>query len=157
MSGLETVYSKTLALLHETEPKDNFFNQIRPPQLSDKELLALSLAAETLCIDSERFLFKRLPACVRGKIDRSVYNRRVRRLSVKWEAIRQAIVRQLKSDNSIHIVDSMPLEICKLSRAKRNKVCQENEPSSHNFVFCAAQNMRYFGYKLHTVCSPEGV
>lgn len=157
MSDLQTVYTKTLALLHEVEREDNFFNQIRQPKLSDKELLALSLAAETLGIDSERFLFKRLPVGVQGKIDRSVCNRRVRRLSVKLEEIRQVIVQQLESDNSMNIVDSMPLEICKLSRARRSKVCREYEASSPNFGFCAAQDMRYFGCKLHAVCSPEGV
>lgn len=48
MSNLQSVYSKIFALLHEIEPQDNFLKQIRKPKLSDKELLALSLAAESL-------------------------------------------------------------------------------------------------------------
>ena len=157
MSNLQSVYSKILSLLHEIEPADNFLNQIRTPKLSDKELLALSLAAETLGIDSEHFLFKQLPACINGKIERSVYNRRARRLSFKLEEIRSAIVTRLDVDNDINIVDSMPLEVCKMSRSNRSKICQEFESSSPDFGFCAAQNMRYFGYKLHAVCSPSGV
>ena len=58
MSNLQSVYSKILALLHEIEDKDNFRKQIRKPQLSDKAILALSLAAESLGIDSEHFLFE---------------------------------------------------------------------------------------------------
>lgn len=61
MSNLESSYNKILAALHEIEPKDNFLNQIRIPKLSDKELIALSLTAEYLAIDSECDLFRRLP------------------------------------------------------------------------------------------------
>ena len=157
MSNLQHVYSKILSLLHEIEPEDNFLNQIRKPKLTDKELLSLSLAAETLGIDSEHFLFKQLPECIEGKIERSVYNRRARKLSFKLEDIRGSIVDALGANNSINIVDSMPLEVCKMSRSNRSKICQEYESSSPDFGFCAAQNMRYFGYKLHAVCSPEGV
>jgi len=77
-----------LTLLHSIEPNDNFLNQIRQPKLTDKELLSLSLAAESLGIDSEHFLFKQLPSEVRCRIERSVYNRRVRKLSLKLEEIR---------------------------------------------------------------------
>lgn len=157
MSNLQSVYSKVLALLHEIEDKDNFLNQIRIPKLSDKELLALSLAAESLGIDSEHFLFKQLPPEVEGRIERSVYNRRVRRLRFMLEKIRLQIADQLTTKSDLYIVDSMPLEVCKLSRANRSKICQETEDSTPNFGFCAAQNLHYFGYKLHVVCTPEGV
>lgn len=56
-----------------------------------------------------------------------------------------------------HIVDSMPLEICKYSRSSRTKVCQENIQSSPSFGYCAAQKLHYFGYKIHAVCTVQGV
>lgn len=157
MSNLQSVYSKILGLLHEIEKQDNFLNQIRIPKLSDKELIALSLAAESLGIDSEHFLFKQLPNNVEGKIERSVYNRRIRRLSHKLEDLRQKMAQQIRSHSELYIVDSMPLEVCKFSRAKRSKICQEDEPSSPDYGYCAAQKLSYFGYKLHAVCTPEGV
>ena len=157
MSNLQSVYSKILALLHEIEDKDNFQKQIRKPKLSDKALLALSLAAESLGIDSEHFLFKQLPPEVEGLIERSVYNRRIRGLRFKLEEIRQKMIKKMNPDESLYIVDSMPLEVCKFSRANRSKVCQEIDESAPNFGFCAAQNFHYFGYKLHAVCTPEGV
>ena len=92
MSDLQAVYTRALELLHEIEREDNFLNQIRKPKLSDKELLALSLAAETLGIDSEHFLFKQLPKCVEGRIERSVYNRRARKLGFKLEELRSVMV-----------------------------------------------------------------
>ncbi|WP_438941484.1 hypothetical protein [Marinomonas transparens] len=95
ISNLQTVYRKILKLLHSIEPCDNFLNQIRLPKLTDKELLSLSLAVETLGIDSEHFLFKRPPPQVHGRIERSVYNRRVRKLSFKLEDIRQKMVNEM--------------------------------------------------------------
>ena len=157
MSNLQHVYNKILDLLHDIEPNDNFLSQVRKPKLSDKELLAISLSAESLGIDSEHFLFKQLPPEVYGRIERSVYNRRARRLSFKLEDIRQHIAEKMMSKDDLYIVDSMPLEVCKMSRARRSKICQEHEHSAPSYGFCAAQNTHYFGYKLHAVCTPDGI
>ena len=94
MSNLQTVYSKIYDLLHEIEADDYFIEQRKKPKLNDKALIALSLAAETLGIDSERFLFKQLPESLEGLIERSVYNRRLRRLSPKIECIRQVVAKR---------------------------------------------------------------
>jgi hypothetical protein len=51
----------------------------------------------------------------------------------------------------------MPLEVCKLSRAGRAKICTENYETAPNRGFCASQKTRYYGYKLHAVCSLGGV
>lgn len=155
MSSLETVYSKIHDLLNEIEVQEYFLNQRRKPKLSDKALIALCLAADTLGIDSERFLFKQLPEPLEGLVERSVYNRRLRRLGSKIESIRQAVIERLAPQPSLYVVDSMPLEVCKLSRAKRNKSCQGNEDTDPDYGYCAAQGVRYFGFKLHAVCTPE--
>ncbi|MGH1486309.1 MAG: IS982 family transposase [Cellvibrionaceae bacterium] len=157
MSNLQSVYNKIYDLLHEIEVEDYFLNQRKRPKLNDKGLIALSLAAETLGIDSERFLFKQLPEHLVGLVERSVYNRRLRRLSFKIESLRQSIVSLLEQQEGMYVVDSMPLEVCKLSRANRSRVCQEYALSSPDFGYCAAQDSRYFGFKLHAVCTPDGV
>jgi hypothetical protein len=51
----------------------------------------------------------------------------------------------------------MPLEVVKLSRSTRSKICKEEFYTSPNKGFCASQNMHYYGYKIHAVCSIEGV
>jgi hypothetical protein len=81
MSNLELSYNKILDLLHELETQDNFLGQRRLPKLTDKQLIALSLAAESLGMDSERHLFRQLPTALLGQIDRSVFNRRRRQLA----------------------------------------------------------------------------
>ncbi len=51
----------------------------------------------------------------------------------------------------------MPLEVVKLSRSNSSKICKEEFYSSPNRSFCASQNTHYQGYKIHAVCSIEGV
>jgi len=48
MSNLGLSYTKILGLLHELESRDNYLNQIRISKLSDKQLIALTFAAESL-------------------------------------------------------------------------------------------------------------
>ena len=102
MGNLHAFYTKILSLLHELEPMDNFFNQNRVPKTSDKALIALALAAESVGIDSERYLFKQLPNPLIGRIERSVYNRRRRQLGVKIEQFRQQIVDQLSPSSTCY-------------------------------------------------------
>ena len=47
-------------------------------------------------------------------IERSVYNRRKRKLFLHMENIRKIMVGRFHDIESIFIVDSMPLEICKM-------------------------------------------
>jgi hypothetical protein len=51
----------------------------------------------------------------------------------------------------------MPLEVCKLSRRNRSKICREDFETAPDNGFCAGQKVHYYGYKLHAVCNIEGV
>mgnify|MGYP006442002815 FL=1 len=51
----------------------------------------------------------------------------------------------------------MPLEVCKLSRSARSKICKEKNHAQPNKGYCASQGLHFYGYKLHAVCSIEGV
>lgn len=55
------------------------------------------------------------------------------------------------------IIDSMPLEVCKNARASRSKICKEIEYSRPDKGFCASRKMYYYGYKLHGICSVNGI
>ena len=92
-------------------------NQIRHPHLSDIELIALDITAESLSNVSEYQLFITLPGFLSSKIERSVYNRRRRRISFVKERICKTLAEKLTVSENYFIVDSMPLEICKLSRS----------------------------------------
>lgn len=157
MNNLEASYNKILKTINTLEKQDNFLPQIRKPKLKDKELVALILIAEYLGIDSEYELFRRMPESLSLLIERSVYNRRKRRLFPFIEQIREKMSRAIISEEEYHIIDSMPLEICKMSRKNRLKICREEFITSPNEGFCASQQTRYFGYKLHAVCTIQGV
>lgn len=157
MHNFEANYTKILKVLHQIESRDNFLHQIRKPKLSDRELIALNLTAEYMGIDSECHLFRLLPTKLSNKIERSVYNRRRRKLFGFQEQIRQKIVTIFSEFEDCFIVDSMPLEICKLSRSSRSTICKEENVSSPSKGYCSAQKMYYYGYKLHLVCAVTGV
>ncbi|RYE03119.1 MAG: IS982 family transposase, partial [Rickettsiaceae bacterium] len=136
---------------------EHFLHQIRKPKLSDLSIMALTFTAEYMSIDSERQLFRILPSEFQSVIERSVYNRRKRRLFFHLESVRQKLAGRLAENEHHFIVDSMPLEVCKLSRSARSKICKETAYACPNTGYCASQKLHYYGYKLHAVCTAKGV
>ena len=130
------------------------------PKFSDLEVIALSLTAENMGIDSECYLFAKLEED-RGKmpnlISRRQYNDRRKFTAQLCEQMRKRMVTEIDGGEDVFIIDSKPVKVCQLARGKRNtmgKTCIEKAP---NFGYCASQAMYYFGYKLHAVCGVSGV
>ena len=158
MHNFKANYDKILEVLKSLDlESENFLFQIRKPRLSDLEIVALNLTSEYMSIDSEYQLFRILPSDIKSLIERSVYNRRKRRLFIHMERIRKLLAEKFHGSEKYFIVDSMPLEVCKLSRSSRSKICRETDYAIPNKGYCASQKMHYYGYKLHAVCSAEGV
>ena len=84
------------------------------------------------------------------------YNKRKRKLFPYIEKIRQTLSNKFADFTEVFIVDSAPIEICKISRANRSSICTTDEIKP-SFGYCAAQKSRYFGYKLHAVCDKNGI
>jgi hypothetical protein len=134
------------------------FVQIRKPKLSNIELIAMNLTAEYMSIDSECQLFRTISGSyLEGLIERSVYNRRKRKLFSLTEQIRQKLASSFNQFEDYFVVDSMPLEVCKNARANRSSICKDEEYCYPDKGFCASQKLYYYGYKLHGVCSISGV
>lgn len=130
----------------------------RKQKMSDLEVVALSLTADFMSIDSENSLFKQInQAEIPNLIERSQFNKRRRKLFLFSEEIRTKLAKEFLEFEDYFIVDSMPLEICKFSRHSRIKICKEEFESAPSKGFCASQNNWFFGYKLHGVCSVTGV
>ena len=157
MNNLNANYERILEVLRKISEEQLLGYQRREPKLSDLELIGLSLTAEYLGIDSENDLFRKLPLSISTKIERSVYNRRRRRLAHHLDAIRAKLASYFNEFENCFIVDSMPLEVCKLSRSSRSKICKETDYAYPDKGYCAAQGSTYYGYKLHAVCSVNGV
>lgn len=157
MNNLNSNYERILEVLKKISKEQLLSYQRRKPKMSDLELISLTLTSEFMGIDSENDLFRKLPTSISMKIERSVYNRRKRNLSNHMNTIRVKLASYFNEFEDYFIVDSMPLEICKLSRSGRSKICKDSSYSFPDKGYCASQNSSYYGYKLHAVCSVNGV
>ena len=157
MNNLNANYERILEVLKKISKDQLLIYQRRKPKMSDLELISLNLTAEFMGIDSENDLFRKLPTSISSKIERSVYNRRKRNLFEHMNVIRLKLASFFNDFENYFVVDSMPLEVCKLSRSTRSTVCRENIETVPNKGYCASQGSRYYGYKLHAICSINGV
>ncbi|MCY1659899.1 IS982 family transposase [Chryseobacterium sp. SL1] len=158
MHNFRANYEKILEVLKKLElDSENFLFQIRKPKLTDLRIIAINLTSEYMSIDSEHQLFRILPVEIKSLIERSVYSRRKRKLFNHMERIRKLLAERFNGSEKYFVVDSMPLEVCKLSRSSRSRICKETDYALPNRGYCASQKMHYYGYKLHAVCSAEGV
>lgn len=104
---------------------------------------------KTTCLGSFQSLFRLKSS--------EVYNRRRRKLVNHTNIIRLKLASHFNEFERYYVVDSMPLEVCKLSRSSRSKICKEQAYSFPDKGYCASQSVNYCGYKLHAVCSVNGV
>ena len=102
MNNLNANYERILEVLRKIATDRQLPVQRRRPAMSDLEVISLSLTAEYMGIDSENDLFRKLPCSLSNKIDRTVYNRRKRRLMAYQNTIRLSLA---ESFNGIAIVN----------------------------------------------------
>lgn len=158
MHNLIQSYGFILNEFNKLGIEDSFYPKPIKPKMSDLQLVALNLTAEYCGIDSERQLFRLIEGTELGTlIERSVYNKRKRKLFPFTDRIRKLLADMFNEHEQFFIVDSMPLEICKNARAARSTVCREQEGAAPDKGYCASQNMHFYGFKLHAVCSATGV
>lgn len=72
------------------------------------------------------------------------------------ELLRKDLVQSIGKQD-LYIVNSMPLEVFKLSRSLRSSICKETYLTAPDKGYCASQGNHYYGYKLHAVCTIDGV
>jgi hypothetical protein len=166
MHNIKTNFDKILVVIKnilgdEINEKGNYVRRGTRPRFSDIEVMALSFTAECLSIDSENYLFSKLnkeyKTGFKNMISRRQYNDRRKLLFEKTERVRKLMSEQLNRHADVFAIDSMPIEICKLSREKRNKMGKESIHHSPDKGYCASQKKYFYGYKLHSVCSAAGV
>lgn len=166
MHNIKTNFDKIFEVANaiikdETDAKGNYARRGTKPRFSDTEVIALSLTAECLSIDSEHYLFAKLNKeysnDFKNMISRRQYNDRRKLLFEKTERVRKLMAARLNRQADVFAIDSMPVEICKLSRQQRNRMGKESKHHSPDKGYCASQNKYFYGYKLHSVCSAAGV
>ena len=80
MNNLGQSYKKILEVLSKFFGNKLQNYQRRTPKISDLEPVSLVITAEYLSIDSQCQLFRKTPKSIKSKIERSVFNRRRRKL-----------------------------------------------------------------------------
>ncbi len=143
MNNLNANYKRILEVLREISKEQLLPYQRRELRLSNPKLICLSLTAEFMSVDSENDLFRKLPENISSKIERSVYNRRRRILIIDIDRIRLKLASHLNEFENYFVVYSMQLEVCKLSRSSRSKICKETVYASPGKGYFAAQNSHY--------------
>ena len=159
MSNIVKNYFRVLEVISSLNCKsENKTDVGRKQKMSDLEVVALSLTAEFMSIDSENSLFKEIDKQqIPNLIERSQFNKRRRKLFLFSEDIRTKLASRFLEFEDYFIVDSMPLEICKFSRHRRIKICKREFETAPSKGFCASQDNWFYGYKLHGVCSINGI
>jgi hypothetical protein len=159
MTNIVKNYLRVLEVISSLNCESEFKSGVgRKEKMSDLEVVALSLTAEFMSIDSENSLFKLVtPNDISNLIERSQFNKRRRKLFLFSEEVRTKLASYFLEFEDYFIVDSMPLEICKFSRHNRIKICKDEFETAPSKGFCASQNHWFYGYKLHGVCSVSGV
>ena len=128
MTNIVKNYFRVLEILCSLNFELEFKSGIgRKPKMTDLEVVALSLTAEFMSIDSENSLFKQISLCeIPNLIERSQFNKRRKKLFLFSEQIRTKLAAQFLRFEDYFIIDSMPLEICKFSRHSRIKICKDD-------------------------------
>jgi hypothetical protein len=166
MHNLHSKFVKILTIVKQSLKKElngqgNVQRRGQKPKFSDAEVITLSILSECLMYDSENYLFmvlhKNYKSIFPNLIERSRYNRRRRQLFYLKEKVRQYLVQHMAEGEDTFVIDSMPIQICRFSRAKRIRICRENFITAPDYGYCAAQNSTYLGYKLHGVATINGI
>lgn len=125
--------------------------------LSDSEIITISIVGELITIDSESawltFVKKNYSDLFPDMCDRSRFNRTRRNLHAIIGEIRKYIVDSLGyNSESLRIIDSMPIPVCKFGRAYFNK----NFKVEAEYGYCASKKETFYGFKLHALTTANG-
>jgi len=121
---------------------------------SDAEVLTVAVVAAKYCQNHlERALqMMHLGHYLSGPLSISRFNRRLHRLA-DWLGLIVETLGALFATGEAFLIDSMPIPVCRRARARRSR-----KLSGRDFCGdCAAKKERFFGWRLHLVCTTDGV
>ena len=112
---------------------------------SDLELVAFSITAEALNIDSENYLFKWLNAesssAISNQISRRQYNQRRKKAMLLRENIRKSIAKEFDGGEDIFCIDSKTVKVCQNSCASRCQMGKDDIENVPSWGYCTSQNL----------------
>jgi hypothetical protein len=130
---------------HESDPR---------AQMSDAEVVSIAVLAALYFQNHHERALEVLPRMgyYRTGLSPSRFNRRLHKLA-EWLPMVLRILSELNKKGTVYVIDSLPLPVCKRVRASRCKKVRGRVYCG----WCAAKKERFFGWRLHLVCTPEGL
>ncbi len=165
MHNLYTIFVKILKINKRfannlVNEKGNIPRRGVVPQFSDLEVISLNLAAESIGIGSENYLFSKLKEYKKdfpNLISRRQYNDRRKITSTLCNKLREKIASYIDRGEDMYCINSKPIEVCRPVRAKRCRMGKNNYEKAPNIGYCDSQVKYYYGHKLHAICGLSGV
>jgi hypothetical protein len=133
-------------------------------KFTDIDVIALSLTADYINAGSENYLFAALNSDYKNDfpnlLSRRQYNHRRKRLEKPIKNLRELIsikMEPARKTQDIYVIDSMPLRVTKFARRNSSTICRDDANLVPQISKCAAQDEWYYGFKLHAVCTGDGI
>ena len=128
------------------------------PEMSNSEIMTLALMMDYLPFPGESqylgFIRANYGKWFPNLLERSQFNRRLRKLGAEIEILRRMWVQQLGSgDEKSFVIDTKPIPVVGYRRSKKHS----DFDGSASYGYCAARKMKYFGYKLVVLSTLDGI
>lgn len=128
------------------------------PEFTDSEMITLMLAQEYIPFPSETqyigFIRANYLALFPKLVDQSQFNRRARALRLLVEQLRRYwLVQKGWHRDTRYLLDTKPVPVLGYKRNKHDS----DFAGSANYGCCASRNLKYFGYKLVTISTLNGI
>jgi hypothetical protein len=122
-------------------------------QVPDPEILTVAIVSAKFFQNHHERAFGILQAAgyLSGSLSLSRFNRRLHALA-DWLPLIADILGELAATGETFVVDSMPVPACRRARAWR---CRKVRGRIY-CGWCAAQDQKFFGWRLHLLCNPMG-
>ena len=130
----------------------------RKPDFSDSEMITLMLAQDYIPYPGENqyigYIRANYPDLFPDLLTQSQYNRRARNLRLLVERMRQYWLKEFGLLTQVDLLlDTKPIPVMGYKRSKK----RSDFAGSADYGHCASRNLKYYGYKLVSLCTLDGI
>ena len=130
----------------------------KKPKFTDSEVITLMLAQDYIPYPGENqfigYIKANYPDLFPDLITQSQFNRRARNLRLLVEEMRRYWLKELGLLTQVDLLmDTKPIPVMGYKRSKK----RSDFAGSADYGHCASRNMKYYGYKLVSLCTLDGI
>jgi len=130
----------------------------KKPRFTDSEVITLMLAHDYIPYPGENqfigYIKANYPELFPALLTQSQFNRRARNLRLLVEEMRRYWLQELGLLTQVDLLlDTKPVPVMGYKRSKK----RSDFAGSADYGFCASRNLKYYGYKLVSLCTLAGI